>query len=100
MRARWRDRLPRSSRRLELSRVGLGALLVGYYSDDGRDLHYAGKVGTGFNNETLIDLRRRLEKICRKDSPFDEGDPPRGPFVHWVKPQLVGEIAFGEWTQN
>jgi bifunctional non-homologous end joining protein LigD len=86
------------------SRVGFGALLVGYYSDDGKRLHYAGKVGTGFNNEMLMDLRRRLEKICQKDSPFDQGPvdsrPPRGSFVHWVRPQLVAELAFGEWTQN
>ena len=47
-------------------RVGLGASLVGYWSDDGKRLHYAGKVGTGFNNQTLMDLRRRLAKIETK----------------------------------
>jgi len=82
------------------SRVGLGALLVGYYSDDGKRLIYAGKVGTGYTNEMLLDLRERLDKREQKSSPIDEGDPPRGPHVHWVKPELVAEIAFGEWTQN
>src|SRR5207247_2092509 len=66
------------------SRVGLGALLVGYYSDDGKRLIYAGKVGTGYSNEMLVDLRRRLDKLERAGSPVDEGDPPRGPGVHWV----------------
>ena len=82
------------------SRVGFGALLVGYYSDDGKRLIYAGKVGTGFSREILIDLRKRLDALEQEVSPFDEGDPPTGPDVHWVKPRLVAEIAFAEWTQN
>jgi DNA ligase D-like protein (predicted ligase) len=82
------------------SRVGLGALLVGYY-DDGK-FRYAGKVGTGFNTELLLDLRKRLERIEQSASPFEEGNPrpPRGDHVHWVKPRLVGEFGFAEWTQN
>jgi bifunctional non-homologous end joining protein LigD len=80
------------------SRVGLGALLVGYY-EDGR-LHYAGKVGTGYTREVLLDLRRRLEELGRRTSPFEGGDPPDGGAVHWVEPRLVAEIAFAEWTQN
>ena len=80
------------------SRVGLGALLVGYY-DDGK-FRYAGKVGTGFNVEALLDLRKRLEKIEQSESPFEVGKPPRGEHVHWVKPRLVGEFGFAEWTQN
>jgi bifunctional non-homologous end joining protein LigD len=82
------------------SRVGLGALLVGYYSDDGKVFHYAGKVGTGYTNEDLKELRSRLEKQKQLECPFDEGDPPSGTQVHWVRPILVAEIAFGEWTQN
>jgi DNA ligase D-like protein (predicted ligase) len=82
------------------SRVGLGALLVGSYSDDGRRLIYAGKVGTGYTDEVLLDLRARLDALEQRVSPFDAGDPPRGSQVHWVRPQLVAEIAFGEWTQN
>jgi DNA ligase D-like protein (predicted ligase) len=82
------------------SRVGLGALLVGYYSDDGKQLHYAGKVGTGYTRETLLDLRDRLDKIEQDTSPFAE-DKVRGVSqVHWVSPRLVAEIAFSEWTQN
>jgi bifunctional non-homologous end joining protein LigD len=80
------------------SRVGLGALLVGYYSDDGKRLIYAGKVGTGYTREGLLDLRGRLDTLGQRASPFAVGDPPHGSEVHWVKPQLVAEIAFGEWT--
>jgi bifunctional non-homologous end joining protein LigD len=82
------------------SRVGLGALLVGYYSDDGRCCLYAGKVGTGYTREILLDLRARLDRLEQAECPFDARDPPTGEHVHWVKPRLVAEIAFGEWTQN
>jgi DNA ligase D-like protein (predicted ligase) len=82
------------------SRVGLGALLVGYYSDDRQRLNYAGKVGTGYTHEVLRDLRKQLDKLHQSRSSFDEGSPPRGEQVHWVKPELVAEIAFAEWTQN
>lgn len=82
------------------SRVGLGALLVGYFSDDGKRLIYAGKVGTGYTTPTLLDLRRRLDALAQPKSAFEEGDPPSGPTVHWVKPKLVSEIAFAEWTGN
>src|SRR5205823_3069837 len=80
------------------SRVGLGALLVGYYHGD--RLAYAGKVGTGYTRETLLDLRRRLDQLERSTSPFDGDAAPDGPGVHWVRPELVAEIGFGEWTQN
>jgi bifunctional non-homologous end joining protein LigD len=81
------------------SRVGLGALLVGYYDDRGRST-YAGKVGTGYTREVLLDLRERLGRIETTQSPFAVGDPPRGGHVHWVRPKYVAEIAFAEWTQN
>jgi bifunctional non-homologous end joining protein LigD len=81
------------------SRVGLGALLVGYYDKD-ETFCYAGKVGTGYTRDVLLDLRRRLEEIGRDANPFEEGDPPAGEGVHWVRPTLVAEIAFAEWTQN
>jgi bifunctional non-homologous end joining protein LigD len=80
------------------SRVGLGALLVGYYEGD--RLRYAGKVGTGYTRETLHELRRRLDALGRRSCPFDDGEPPREASVHWVRPALVAEIAFAEWTQN
>jgi bifunctional non-homologous end joining protein LigD len=82
------------------SRIGIGALLVGYYSDDGKKLHYAGKVGTGYTRETLRHLRERLERLEQAKSPFDEGGPGRPSLAHWVRPRLVAEIAFAEWTQN
>jgi bifunctional non-homologous end joining protein LigD len=82
------------------SRVGLGALLVGYYSDDGRSLVYAGKVGTGYTRTEVLDLRRRLEPLQQEQSPFEQGDPPRGAGVHWVRPALVADVAFAEWTHQ
>ncbi len=82
------------------SRVGLGALLVGYFSDDNKKFHYAGKVGTGFTNELLLDLRKRLEPLEQNDNPFANRRGPRGGQVHYVKPTLVAEIEFGEWTQH
>ncbi len=82
------------------SRVGLGALLVGYYGDDGETFHYAGKVGTGYTRETLLDLRHRLDGLEQDKSPFADGGPVRGAGVHWVRPRLVAEIGFAEWTQN
>jgi bifunctional non-homologous end joining protein LigD len=79
------------------NRRGFGALLVGYY-ERGR-LRYAGKVGTGFNAETLERLGRRLERLERASSPLDDGEVRlRG--VHWVRPELVAEIGFTEWTRD
>ena len=82
------------------SRVGLGALLVGYYDKTGKRLVYAGKVGTGYTRETLFDLRRELGALERRTSPFSDGEPPTGAHIHWVRPECVAEIAFAEWTQN
>ena len=65
------------------TRVGLGALLVGYYDADGR-LAYAGKVGTGFTQATLRSLRAALSELERDGSPFASGKPPRAG-VHWSR---------------
>jgi bifunctional non-homologous end joining protein LigD len=84
----------------ERSRTGFGALLVGYYEGD--RLVYAGKVGTGYTNAMLAELRRELEPLEREACPF-EPEPPRawtGKARHWVKPALVAEVAFGEWTDD
>lgn len=78
------------------SRVGFGALLLGYH--DGDDLRYAGKVGTGWDDRQLRDLRERLDRIERDTSPFAEDVPEKDP--HWVAPELVCEIAFSEWTSD
>jgi bifunctional non-homologous end joining protein LigD len=79
------------------SRTDFGALLVGYWEDD--KLSYAGKVGTGFDHHTLRDLGKRLRDLERDDPPFADVHPiPRG--THWVEPELVGQIAFTEWTRD
>lgn len=79
------------------SRAGLGAILIGHYQ--GSTLKYAGKVGTGYTQEMLRDLRKQLDRLEQPRSSFDEGKMPGGN-VHWVKPRLVAEIAFAEWTQH
>ena len=72
-------------------------MLVGYY-EDGK-LKYAGKVGTGFSQETLRTLGKRLRELEREDSLFERVHPvPRG--THWVEPELVGQFAFSEWTRD
>jgi bifunctional non-homologous end joining protein LigD len=78
------------------SRIGFGALLLGYYDASGR-LVYAGKVGTGFDNQTLRRLHDRLAGIERPTTAFAVGKLPRSR-VHWVEPRLVGQVAFTEWT--
>jgi bifunctional non-homologous end joining protein LigD len=78
------------------SRVGLGALLVGSYEGD--RLRYAGKVGTGFDTRTLRELRERLDGLEQPDSPFDEPVKPLPKGTHWVRPELVAQLAFAEWT--
>lgn len=78
------------------SRVGLGALLVGYHEDG--SLRYAGKVGTGYDEATLRALRNRLHALEQDHSPFDEDVRERG--VHWVEPKLVCEVGFTEWTDD
>lgn len=79
------------------SRSGLGALLCGYYDENG-NLVYSGKVGTGFSDAVLKDLRRRLDQIERKTAPFVK--PPREKGAHWVKPDLVAQLKFSEWTET
>ena len=77
------------------SRVGFGALLLGFYR--GRTLIYAGKVGTGFNDDLLQHLGKKLAQLQIPNPPFaDDTLPRRG--VHWVKPRLVAQIGFTEWT--
>ncbi|HEY3567739.1 MAG TPA: DNA ligase D [Thermoanaerobaculia bacterium] len=84
----------------EKSRVGFGALLLAVNDDKG-ELLFAGKVGTGFNDRTLRELRARMNKL-EIDKPAFK-NPPRGAEArrsHWLKPQLVGEVAFTEWTRE
>ncbi|WP_334183476.1 DNA ligase D [Novosphingobium sp.] len=71
------------------------SLLLGQY--EGKDLVYRGKVGTGFDAETLADVAAKLEKLARKTAPVEvERAEARG--VAWVTPKLVAEVAFAEFT--
>ncbi|WP_183006228.1 DNA ligase D [Achromobacter sp. UMC71] len=77
------------------ARVGLGALLLAYHGDDGA-LVYAGKVGTGFDDSGLAALQARLARLETDQAAVKV--PGRGRGTHWVKPQLVAEVSFSEWT--
>lgn len=87
------------------SRSGFGALLIGYY-EKGR-LLYASKVGTGFTAKSLAEIFRLLRSCEQKESPFFAHEYKRnrwtrGPLTraHWVRPDLVAQIAFTEWTDD
>src|SRR5689334_9989184 len=88
---------PLASAATKGSRVGLGALLLGYY--DGADLVYAGKVGTGFDDATLRKLHEQLARTEQTTPPITRGSV-REPTAHWVRPILVAQVAFGEWTRD
>ena len=91
----------------EGTRPYLGALLLGYYTDDGK-LIYAGRVGTGMSVKVLANLRRRLDPLARKSSPLSIPPPRSTRFgsplvlsrVHWVEPKLVAEITYLTWTAD
>lgn len=79
------------------SRVGLGALLVGYFQ--GPDFIFAGRVGTGLDRRLLLDLRARLDALAVPAAPFHQAiDLPRA--ACWVRPEIVVQVAFLEWTGN
>ena len=80
------------------TREHFGALLLGYYGPAGT-LVYAGHTGTGFTRETLSELSKRLKRIERKTSPFEQPLRTNEP-AHWVKPEIVVEIKFSEWTSD
>jgi len=79
-------------------RVGLGALLVGYF--DGDDFVFAGKVGTGFDTRLLVDLRSRLDAIAIESTPFTRAVGLPRTRAHWVRPEVVVQVAFIEWTAH
>jgi bifunctional non-homologous end joining protein LigD len=82
------------------SREEFGALLVGYHRPDGK-LAYAGRVGTGFSRSTLRSLAPRMRRLEQGRAPF--AGLPRGTAVrdvHWVKPSLVAQIEFNNWTSD
>ena len=81
------------------SRKGLGALLLGFHQNG--HLVYAGRVGTGFTERSLKELRRKLDSLEQGSPPFV--NPPKGAGAkgaHWAKPELVGEVNFREWTKD
>jgi bifunctional non-homologous end joining protein LigD len=80
------------------SRSGIGALMVGYHEDG--ELRFGGKVGTGFNQRELDRLSSKLRRLERSTPPLADktGAPRKG--VHWVRPQLVAQVGFSEWTPD
>ncbi|WP_447987931.1 DNA ligase D [Achromobacter spanius] len=80
-------------------RVGFGALLLGVH-DEPRGIRYAGSVGTGFDDRGLAELHKKLMALVQKTSPLTVGKPKSARDVRWVKPTLVCEVSFGEWTEG
>ena len=83
------------------SREAFGALLLALHDPDSGELRYAGKVGTGFSNTTLNNIRQRLAPLEVRKAQF--GNPPRGAEatgVHWLKPQLLAEVAYAQMTRE
>jgi len=81
------------------SRIGFGALLLGYYDRDGK-LRYVGKVGTGFDQRTLISLHAAPAALERPDTPLAPVRGLPGSGVHWVEPRLVAQVGFTDWTAD
>ena len=79
-------------------RVGLGALLVGYF--EGEDLVFAGKIGTGFDTKLLLDLRARLDALEVPRPPFTRAVGLPRLRAHWTRPEIVVQVGFIEWTVN
>lgn len=80
------------------SRKGFGSLLLGVHDDKGK-LHYAGNVGSGFSEKSLQALKKQLDALASSKNPFSP-DKEIARKAHWVKPQLVAEISFSEWTSG
>jgi bifunctional non-homologous end joining protein LigD len=78
--------------------ASFGALLLGYYDDKSR-LIYSGRVGTGFDDETLAELKRRMDALKTSDYAF-AARPPDSTAVTWIRPEMVAEVKFAEWTQG
>ncbi|MBI1912168.1 MAG: DNA ligase D [Deltaproteobacteria bacterium] len=82
------------------ARKGFGALLLGVFDSQGQFI-YTGRVGTGFNEQTLADLWKRIEGLVITTPPF--ANPPTGieaRGVHWIRPELVIEVEFSQWTKE
>ena len=79
-------------------RKGFGALLLGYFQDG--KLIYAGKVGTGYTDKMLEDLHSKMSKIEVDEPEFEKNKDLPAKNIHWLKPKMVGEVAFTEWTKT
>jgi len=79
------------------SRQGFGSLLLGVH--DGNRLRYVGRVGTGFNEDTIKIVSKKIHILERKKSPFSLSSP-RSKNIHWIKPNLVAEVSFANWTKD
>jgi bifunctional non-homologous end joining protein LigD len=79
------------------SRQGLGALVLGVH--EGKGLVCIGHAGGGFDSQGLSDLRSRLDPLVQRECPFRKKPKTNAP-VHWVRPQLVCEVSFQEWTRD
>ena len=77
-------------------RVGLGALLVGYHKES--DFVFAGKIGTGFDTQMLLDLRAQLDQLEIEKPPFTKAVGLPRVRAHWVQPRIVVQVGFIEWT--
>jgi bifunctional non-homologous end joining protein LigD len=77
---------------------GIGALLLGYHQDG--KLIYSGRAGTGFTQRSQVEIRKRLESIRSNMNPFLSVGAAERRGAHWVKPQLVAEVAFSTWTAD
>jgi ATP-dependent DNA ligase len=79
-------------------RVGLGALLVGHYEGD--EFVFAGKIGTGFDTKLLLELRVRLDDLEIAKPPFTKAVGLPRLRAHWVRPEIVVQVGFIEWTTH
>ena len=80
------------------SRDGFGALLLGIHADDG-SLTYVGKVGSGFSDSSLKEIAKKLQRLTQSASPFVRV-PAEHQRAHWVKPEVLVEVSFSEWTKD
>jgi bifunctional non-homologous end joining protein LigD len=79
------------------SREAFGSLLLGYYDDQSR-LVYSGRVGTGFTGDSLEQIKAELDRLPTTECPFHNRPPGRD--SHWVRPELVAEVEFTQWTEE
>lgn len=76
----------------------VGSLLLGIPEDGG--LRYVGRVGSGFSGRELAEIKEKMDRLARKTSPFLDVPATDASDAHWIKPELVGEVTFGEWTES